>query len=51
MPYPETDTGSSGLCWGKKEQTVSECVSLTTGTVMSHNSKTFASMGNPISCA
>ena len=51
MSYFETDTGSYSPYWGKKEQFVSECVSLMTGTVVSHNSGTSASMGNPTSCA
>ena len=51
MPYPETDSRSFYPYWGKKEQTVFECVSLTTGTVVSHNSRTSASMGNHVSCA
>ena len=51
MPYSETDTDSSSPCCGKKEHIVSECVSLMTETVMSYNSGTSASMGNPISCA
>ena len=51
MPYSGTDTSSSSPCWGKKEQTVSEYVSLMTGTVVSHNSRTFASVGNPVSFA
>ena len=47
----EADTGSSSPCWGKKEQTVSECASLMTGTVVFHNFGTSASVGNPVSCA
>ena len=49
--YSEADTGSSGPCWGKKEQTVFECVSLMIMTMVSHYSGTFSFMGNPISCA
>ena len=30
---------------------MSECVSLMIGTMVSHNSGTFASVGNPVSCA
>ena len=37
MPHPKADTSSFGPCMGKKEQTVSKCASLTTGTVASHN--------------
>ena len=51
MSYSETDTGSFVPCWGKKEQSMFECVSLMTGTVVSHNSGTSASVGNPVSCA
>ena len=51
MPYFDTDTGSFGPCWGKKKQTVSECVPPMTGTRVSHNSGTFDSVGNPVSCA
>ena len=51
MSYYEADTSSSSPHWGKKEQIMSECASLTTGTVVSHNSGTFASMGNPVSYA
>ena len=51
MPYSKADTGSFGPGLGKKEQTVSECASLTIGTVVSHNSGTSASMGNRFSCA
>ena len=51
MPYSEADTSSSSPRWGKKEQTVSDCVSLMTGTVVSHNSRTSTSVGNPVSCA
>ena len=51
MPYSETDNGSSGPCWSKKEQAVSEYVSLMIRTMVSHNPGTSASMGNPISCA
>ena len=51
MPYFETNTGSSGPYWGKKEQTMFECVSLMIGTVVSHNSGTSTSVGNPVSCA
>ena len=51
MPYFEVDTGSSGPRWCKKEQTLFECVSLMTGTMVSHNSGTSSSVGNPVSCA
>ena len=51
MSYPDADTSSSGSCWGKKEQTMPKCGSLTTRTVVSHNSGTFASMDNPVSGA
>ena len=51
MPYFETDTRSFSPCWGKKEQTVSKCVLLMTGTVVCHNSRTSASVGNLVSCA
>ena len=30
---------------------MSECVSLMTGTMVYHNPRTSASMGNPVSCA
>ena len=48
MPHPKDDTGSSGSCWGKKEQIVSKCASLTTRTMASHNSEIPASVGNSI---
>ena len=51
MLYFETNNSSSGPYWSKKEQTVSECVSLMTGTVVSHNYRTSTSLGNPLSCA
>ena len=50
MPYFETNAGSSGLCWGKKEQTMSKCASLTVGIVASHNSEILTSLGNFILC-
>ena len=51
VPYSEADTGSSGPCWGKKEQTVFKCFSLMIRTMVSHYSGTSAFIGNPISCA
>ena len=51
MLYSKADTGSFDPRWGKKEQTVSECASMTIGTVVSHNSRTSALMVNPFSCA
>ena len=38
MPYSEADTGSSRPCLGKKEQIVSECVSLMIRTMVSYYS-------------
>ena len=46
MPHSEADTGSSSPCWGKKEQTMSKCASLMTGTVASHNSEIPTFVGN-----
>ena len=51
MPYSEANIGTSGPHWGKKEQTVLECASLTIGTVVSHNSGTSTFVGSPVSCA
>ena len=48
MPYLEADTGSSGPCWGKKEQTMVKCASLTIGTMASHNSKIPTFVGNSV---
>ena len=48
MLHPEADTGSSSSCWGKKEQTVSKCASLTTRVVASHNFEIPASVGNSV---
>ena len=48
MLHPEADTSSSSLCWGKKEQTVSKCASLMIGTVVSHKSEIFTSVGNSV---
>ena len=50
MLHPEADTGSSILCWSKKEQTVSKCALLTTRTVASHKSEILASVGNYVLC-
>ena len=49
MQHLETDTGSSGPCWGKEEQTASMHASLMTGTMVSHNSGIPASEGNLVS--
>ena len=46
MPHSEDDTGSSSPCWGKKEQTMSKCASLTIGIVASHNFEILAFVGN-----
>ena len=51
MPYFEIDIGTSSPCWAMKEKVMSRCVSLTTRTVVSYNSGTSASVGNPVSCA
>ena len=51
MSYSKADTGSSSPCWGKKELTVSECVSLMIRTMVSHYSGTSAFIRNLISCA
>ena len=50
MPYSETDIGSSSLCWGKKEQTVSKFTSLTVGIMAPHNSEILAFVGNFVLC-
>ena len=49
MHHPGSDIGSLGPCWDNEEQTVSVQVPLTTGAVVSHNSGTPASKGNPAS--
>ena len=51
MPYSEADTVSFGPRWGKMKQIMSKYASLTTRTVVSHNSETSASVGNPVSYA
>ena len=48
MPHLEADTGSSDPCWGKKEQTMSKCASLTIETVASHDSGIPTSVGNSV---
>ena len=50
MSHPKAGTSSSGPCWGKKEQTMSKCASLTTGTMASHNSEILAYVGNSVLC-
>ena len=49
MQHPGTDIGSSGPCWGKKEQTASVHAPLMIGSVAPHNFKIPASEGNPVS--
>ena len=49
MQHPRTDIGSPGPCYGKEEQTTSAHIPLTTGAVVSHNSRILASTGNPTS--
>ena len=51
MSHSKANTGFSSPCWGKKELTVSECISLMIRTMVSHYSGNSAFMGNPISCA
>ena len=50
MQCPETDTGSYGPWWDKKETTAFVHVPLMIGTRVSHNPRIPASKDNPASC-
>ena len=49
MQHPETDTGSSGLYWGKEEHTASVHVPRMIGTKLSHSPRIPTFAGNVIS--
>ena len=50
MQHPGTDTGSSGLHWGKKEHTASVHVPPITRTKVSHGLGIPATTGNRLTC-
>ena len=50
VSHPDTDTCSSGPCWGKEEVTESAHIPLMIGIVVSHDPETPVSEGNSVSC-